>query len=192
MPARGNQDGKENKDESHSNKIKASNLINDIVKLRRDHQRGNNFLKWKEQLETIAYYLEWPQHLFDLNGQDWDGQEEKGEVGRQRKEAFFLLRRSIPLDGDYDFFWSEVQPGDTLKVWKSVHHWFMRKDPANVGQLRKRFYHLTMKNSGLDVARFAARIAALRKQIIGLGENCHTSEQRTACSFKGYRHISVK
>ena len=173
-------DDKENKKhrEAYIKPVSLDSLQKKVIILDKD-----NFSAWKDSIEEIAYYREWPEHILNVEGEaksTWDGKEERSRRrNRQRREAYFILKESPPAGSHFNHLINSVRRGDPNMIYRIVHDVLLKKDAETAGEFTKTFFNLSMANTRLTAPKFGAKVIEKSKLLSALGKHVSDDEKKT-------------
>ena len=132
------------------------------------------FTAWHSALQDIAYYRNWDGSVLN---QPWNGQEETNAVlNQQRRDAYWVIMNTIPLGTDYHHLATGVTRGDANGLYKKIYKLFLESTAANRGEIRKKFYDLSMASTKLNVTKFAAKVVQVAQDLEAVGGRLDTDE----------------
>ena len=125
-----------------------------------------NFTEWHACIQDIAYFRNWADCVLHA---PWDGREEANQaINQQRRDAYWVLKNSIPLRTDYHHLAIGLKRGDAHALYTKIHKLFLEA-PKNRGKIRKEFYNLSMASTKLNVTKFAAKVVQLAEDLEAVG-----------------------
>jgi len=126
-----------------------------------------NFTEWHACIQDIAYFRNWADCVLHV---PWDGKEETNQaINQQRRDAYWVLKNSIPLRTDYHHLAIGLKRGDAHALYTKIHKLFLEATAKNRGKIREEFYQLSMASTKLNVTKFAARVVQLAEDLEAVG-----------------------
>ena len=126
-----------------------------------------NFTEWHACIQDIAYFRNWADCVLNV---PWDGREEANQaINQQRRDAYWVLKNSIPLRTDYHHLATGLKRGDAHALYTKIHKLFLKATAKNRGKIRKEFYNLSMASTKLNVTKFAAKVVQLAEDLEAVG-----------------------
>ena len=118
-------------------------------------------------IQVIAYFRNWADCVLHV---PWDGREEANQaINQQRRDAYWVLKNSIPLRTDYHHLATGLKRGDAHALYTKIHKLFLKATAKNRGKIRKEFYNLSMASTKLNVTKFAAKVVQLAEDLEAVG-----------------------
>ena len=140
---------------------KIETLIKQIVVL-----THNNYSAWDKCIEDIAYYRCWNRNRLLNKEFTWDKKEEADAYDNlQRRDAYWVLKTSIPPGSDYYHLITGVTRGDANALYKKIKEIFQANTASDKEVLKQKFYQLSMASTKLDVARFASKVVEVATEL---------------------------
>ena len=126
-----------------------------------------NFTEWHTCLQDIAYYRNWADAVLHS---PWNGREETNEVlNQQRRDAYWVIKNTIPTRTDYHHLATGVTRGDAHALYTKIYRLFLKPTATNRGEIRKQFYALSMASTKLNVTKFAAKVVQVAEDLEAVG-----------------------
>ena len=126
-----------------------------------------NFTEWHACIQDIAYFRNWADCVLHS---PWNGREEANQaINQQRRDAYWVLKNSIPLRTDYHHLAIGLRRGDAHALYTKIHKLFLEATAKNRGKIREEFYQLSMASTKLNVTKFAAKVVQLAEDLEAVG-----------------------